>query len=243
LRKVVLKKYIILVLTYKYSKLLDGLFKISLNFVLNVMKKMAGKKMTTVMVKTSAFVIKQTVIVGVMMTKCLIITVLQIKLTSDSIKIGVSVMMNATIEVIYGRLMTIIVVVLHMLSMICGLTNVMKKKKIIIIMILAVICTQEKVKIQKNNAIICQVVNINLILIQEKNGVTGKNLMLILLIHVTISGVEKVQTMRTNVGICQDVTLISILSGVTLNILMNIMILAMTILLEMVKHLRNNAII
>jgi len=152
-------------------------------------------------------------------------------------------MKNATIEVTYGRLMTIIVVVLHMLSMICGLTNVMKKKKIII-MILAAISTQEKVQIQKNNAIICMVVNINLILIQEKNGVTGKNnLMLILLIHVTISGVEKVRTMRTNVGICQDVTLISINIGVTLNILMNIMILAMTILLEMVRLLRNNAII
>ena len=64
LRKVVLKQYIILVLTCKYSKLLDGLFMIVLNFVLNVMKKMAGSSVSsTKMVLTCAFVIEQMVVI------------------------------------------------------------------------------------------------------------------------------------------------------------------------------------
>jgi len=49
-----------------------------LNFVLNVMKKMAGNKQKTLMVETGANVQNQMVVVGVMMTKCLIIAVLQI---------------------------------------------------------------------------------------------------------------------------------------------------------------------
>jgi len=41
-RKVVLDMEIIVVLTYKCSKVLDGLFGVVFNFVWNVMKQMAG---------------------------------------------------------------------------------------------------------------------------------------------------------------------------------------------------------
>jgi len=75
-----------------------------------------------------------------------------IKFSSNSIKIGASVMMSVTIEVIYGRLMTKLVVVFHMLNGIHGLTTVLKKSQSI--MILATNGTQEKVRLQKNNAII-----------------------------------------------------------------------------------------
>jgi len=64
LKKVVLKKSIILVLTCKSSKLLDGLFKIEWNFVLNVMKQMVGRDLNgTKMVLTCAFVIEQMVVI------------------------------------------------------------------------------------------------------------------------------------------------------------------------------------
>jgi hypothetical protein len=91
-------------------------------------------------------------------------------------------MMTVTIEVIYGRLMTKLVVVFHMLSMIHGLT-IVKKIKTSIIMILATICTQEKVTIQKNNAIICQIVNINVMIIVVKNGAIMKNLILLIIVE------------------------------------------------------------
>jgi hypothetical protein len=48
------------------------------------------------------------------------------KFSSDSIKIGVSVMMIVTIEVIYGRLMRKLVAVNHMLSIMYGITIVLK---------------------------------------------------------------------------------------------------------------------
>ena len=142
---------IILVLTYKCSKTLDGLFKILLNFVWNVMKQMAGNYVTsTMMVLTCVFVIEQKV-VGVKILNICKLIVLMAKFSSDSINIGVSVMMIVTIEVIYGRLMTKLVVVFLMLSIIYGITLV--KKNIKNIMILVTICTQEMVAIHKNNAI------------------------------------------------------------------------------------------
>ena len=141
---------IILVLTYKCSKQLDGIQNL-LNFVWNVMKQMAGNYVTsTMMVLTCVFVIEQKV-VGVKILNICKLIVLMAKFSSDSINIDVSVMKNVTIEVIYGRLMTKLVVVFLMLSTIYGITLVMKNIKNI--MILVTICTQEMVAMLKNNAI------------------------------------------------------------------------------------------
>jgi hypothetical protein len=98
------------------------------------------------------------------------------KFSSDSIKEGVSVMMIVTIEVINGRLMTKLVVVNQLLSTIFGITLVMSN--INIIMILATICTQEKVLIIKKDAITWKVVLIGVtrVVLLMMNGAIPKKM-------------------------------------------------------------------
>jgi hypothetical protein len=98
------------------------------------------------------------------------------KFSSDLIKVGVSVMMNVTIEVINGRLMTKLVVVNQLLSTIFGITLVMSN--INIIMILATICTQEKVLIIKKDAITWKVVLIGVtrVVLLMMNGAIPKKM-------------------------------------------------------------------
>jgi len=78
-------------------------------------------------------------------------------------------MTSVTIEVIYGRLMTKLVVVFHMLSIIHGLTNVQKKN--INLLILAMPGILEKVNLLRNNAIICQNVNFIMMMLLVMTGV------------------------------------------------------------------------
>jgi hypothetical protein len=98
------------------------------------------------------------------------------KFSSDSMKVGVSVIMIVTIEVINGRLITKLVVVNQLLSIIFGITLVMRN--INIIMILATICTQEKVLIIKKDAITWKVVLIGVtrVVLLMKNGAIPKKM-------------------------------------------------------------------
>jgi arginine repressor len=80
------------------------------------------------------------------------------KFSSDSMKVGVSVMMIVTIEVINGRLMTKLVVVNQLLSITFGITLVLRNLNLI--GILATICGQEKVLIDKKDAKTWKVVHI-----------------------------------------------------------------------------------
>jgi hypothetical protein len=59
-----------MVLTYQYSKLLDGLFMIKLYFVWNVMKKMAGNYLSSTMTDlTCVIVLEQKVVIMKMLIR------------------------------------------------------------------------------------------------------------------------------------------------------------------------------